>query len=108
MLKIDNKGLIFWLVLFFLVAVVLQNFWFFLIIIFLLFFFLKKTGKKEMITNFFSKLNFKKNNSEPIMETINPNKYSSKRIIWTLSFIFLFFIVFSFASSFWVVIGAGE
>ncbi|EKE07159.1 MAG: band 7 protein [uncultured bacterium] len=108
MLKIDNKGLIFWLVLFFLVAVVLQNFWFFLIIIFLLFFFLKKTGKKEMITNFFSKINFKNNNSKPIMETINPNKYSPKRIVWTLSSIFIIFIVISFASSFWVVIGAGE
>ncbi|OGH86596.1 MAG: hypothetical protein A2493_02890 [Candidatus Magasanikbacteria bacterium RIFOXYC12_FULL_33_11] len=108
MKKLDKNGLVFWLILFFLVSLVLKNFLFFLMIIFLLFFFLKKTGKKEMITNFFSKLNFKKNNSEPIMETINPNKYSSKRIIWTLSFIFLFFIVFSFASSFWVVIGAGE
>jgi len=42
------------------------------------------------------------------METINPNKYSLKRIVWTLLFVFIFFIVISFASSFWVVIGAGE
>jgi len=42
------------------------------------------------------------------METINPNKYSTKRIIWSLSFIFIFFVVISFASSFWVVVGAGE
>ncbi|PIZ96465.1 MAG: band 7 protein [Candidatus Magasanikbacteria bacterium CG_4_10_14_0_2_um_filter_33_14] len=108
MKKLDKNGLVFWLILFFLVSLVLKNFLFFLGIIFLLFFFLKKTGKTEMITNFFSKINFKKNNSEPIMETINPNKYSPKRIIWTLSFIFLFFIVLSFTSSFWVVIGAGE
>lgn len=108
MQKIDKKGLIFWLVLSFFVSVALKNFWFFLVIIFLLIFFIKKTGKMEMFTNFFSKINFKKNNSKPIMETINPNKYSPKRIMWILSFIFIIFIIISFASSFWVVIGAGE
>ncbi|OIO18906.1 MAG: hypothetical protein AUJ23_02825 [Candidatus Magasanikbacteria bacterium CG1_02_32_51] len=108
MQKNDKNSLIFWLLLFFLVFIVLKNFWFLLLIIFLLFFFLKKTGKTEIITNFFSKIFFLKNNSKPIMETINPNKYSLKRIVWTLLFVFIFFIVISFASSFWVVIGAGE
>ncbi|MFA7314782.1 MAG: prohibitin family protein [Candidatus Magasanikbacteria bacterium] len=42
------------------------------------------------------------------METINPNKYNPKRFSWIFLFIFLIIIGFSFASSFWVVVGAGE
>ena len=42
------------------------------------------------------------------METIYPSKIKSKKILWAVLLAFIIFLLFSFASAFWVVIGPGE
>ncbi|MFA7244882.1 MAG: SPFH domain-containing protein [Candidatus Magasanikbacteria bacterium] len=91
------------------ISVIINNIGLFLFLLVILLFLTRKKIDKNVFFNLQNIFpNFKKNNFKSNMETINPNKYSMKKTLVVIFSIFLFFILLSFASSFWIVVGAGE
>ncbi|MFA6427453.1 MAG: prohibitin family protein [Candidatus Magasanikbacteria bacterium] len=69
----------------------------------------RKTGGAFSLKDFFKNINFNSThaNSEKPMDTINPKSLGKKLKYWIGGAVVLILIL-SFASSFWVVVGAGE
>lgn len=109
MLNIEKRGLIFWLLAFLFFSMILNNFWIFLFALFALVFLLRKKVNKNDKIDFSKIFNFFSNSKvKETMETINPNKFHPKRLAWMFVLLVIIFVIFGFASSFWVVVGAGE
>ena len=116
--KIDKNKILLVIVLLVIFFILIRNFWIVLLVVLLVVFLIKNKKKlnneiykKSFWEDFnFNSLNeyFKKSKVTETMETINPNKFHPKRVAWMFSLVILIIIVLSFASSFWVVIGAGE
>lgn len=105
--KINKKQLVVFVFFFLFLSLILHNFFAVVLLVILGFFFVKNfkniSNKIGIGSIFNNKYNLQEN-----METINPNKYSPKRLGSFFLLIFSIVILLSFASSFWVVIGAGE